>query len=47
MALSSFYDHHKAEHPFIEQLVHVITADLVLQGVKVNGMHDCTHLCWN
>ncbi len=30
MALSSFYDYHKADYLFIEHLVHVFMADLVL-----------------
>ena len=44
MALSSCYDHHKADYPFIEQLVNVFTADLVLQGLMVNDIHDCNQV---
>ncbi len=46
MALSSFYDRHKADYPFIEQLVHVFTADLVLQGLMVNDIHDCSQVTY-
>ncbi len=49
MALSSFfacYSRHRADYPFIDQLVHVFMADLVLQGLVVNDIHDCSQVTY-